>query len=429
MSFYSNISKLTSWLIPARDLRVRYRDFWTYLDFKDELAGTELNYQNVLEGIRNKKDKIKVLFLVRENQKWTYQSLYEIFENSENFEPIIGISLLELARKGKDKTRNNLDENFIFFKNRGMNVEYVYKDDEYVDLREFKPDIVFYDQPWDLPSIHHPKNVSKFALTFYSSYGYEIVKCPEDYTINFHRFLYRFFVEHEYNIQRYEQYYKGNSKNCVAVGYPKLDGYFKEKKSCNIWKDGSKLKIIYAPHHSLEKKGLRLATFDKNGKYILELAKKHPETTWVFKPHSRLKYALLRTKTMTKKEVDEYFNEWAKIGTVYENGNYIDLFRSSDLMITDSCSFLAEYLPTEKPLIRLINKHGIKPNKLGEKITKGYYFAKNNSDIELLFSDIIKNGNDSKKIVRKELINEIMDSSEMSSDKVYKCILKCLEDI
>ena len=168
------------------------------------------NYKKILTRVQNKKGKIRVLFLVRENQKWSYQSLYELLEKDEKFEPLVVVSILEIARKGKDKTRQNIDETYRFFRSRGMETEFAYKKGKYVDLREFNPDIIFYDQPWDLPKIHQPQEVSKFALTCYASYSYELLNNRDDYTPSFHRLLNTFFVEDKINLERYESYKSGN---------------------------------------------------------------------------------------------------------------------------------------------------------------------------------------------------------------------------
>ena len=67
----------------------------------------QLSYKKKLAELSEKikTDKIRIAFLVRENQKWAYQSLYEIFEKDDRFEPVVLISLLILSHKGKDKTR------------------------------------------------------------------------------------------------------------------------------------------------------------------------------------------------------------------------------------------------------------------------------------------------------------------------------------
>jgi CDP-glycerol glycerophosphotransferase (TagB/SpsB family) len=375
------------------------------------------------------KTKIKVVFLVRENQKWSYQGLYEKLKQDERFEPIVAISLLTLAHKGKDKTRQNLSENAEFFKKRGIDFVYAYRNKKYIDLREFNPDIVFYDQHWDIPQIHSPYNVSKFALTCYVPYGYGVLDFKADYTKNFHKLLYRFFVENELNIQRFETYESGNSKNCIALGQPKLDAYLNNSSVPAIWKDENKLKIIYAPHHSFDKNGLNFATFQENGKFILELAKKYQnQTTWIFKPHPRFRYACWRRKIMTLKESENYYKEWENIGIIYEAGDYFEIFKTSDLMISDCCSFLAEYLPANKPYIRLVSDNmSVKFNSIGEKILNCCYEAKNNMDIEKYFRDIIINKNDNKREIRSKIIPLVIDFEETSSAKIYRNIVEELE--
>ena len=62
----------------------------------------------------------------------------------------------------------------------------IYKDGKYIDLEEFKPDIVFYEQPWGLPRRYKPYYVSKFALTFYLPYGFSMLDYIGDYNRNFH---------------------------------------------------------------------------------------------------------------------------------------------------------------------------------------------------------------------------------------------------
>lgn len=384
----------------------------------------EKNYIKKLSDIRNRSNRpIKVCFLIRENQKWSYQSLYEALEKSDEFEPIVLISLLWLSHIGKDKTRNNLEENYNFFKNKGIKVDYAYKDGKYINLKEFSPDIVFYDQPWDLPKIHTPVIVSEFALTCYVPYGVPILDFKQDYTKEFHKLLYKFFIANKFDLERFENYSKDNSKNCVYFGFSKLDEYFKNNE-CNKWKDENKTKIIYAPHHSFDKKGLCIATFKENGNFILENAKKHPETTWIFKPHPRFKYSLLRNKIMTLQEIEDYYSKWQEIGSIYEKGDYFDIFKTSDLLITDCCSFLGEYIPANKPIIRLIGNQKVNFNKFGKMIINSCYEASNNSEIEKYFDILLKDKNDYKASLRKEIIKELVDVDKMVSIKIVDYIKK-----
>ena len=388
------------------------------------------NYSKVLRRLQKqyKKKKIKVIFLIRENQKWTYHSLYKLFEASPYFEPLILLTVLTSVHCGKDNTRDTLEENYKFFKSRGYNVDYLYKDGKPLSLKKFKPDIVFYDQPWELFGQYTPLRVSKYALTCFCSYSFEILNDKDNYFKGFHSLLYKYFIEHELNLQRYITYSEVAEKNCVTTGYPKLDQYF-DKKSIDCtkyFKEPEKIKIIYAPHHSFDN-SLQLATFMQNGKFILELAKKSPETTWCFKPHPRLKFALLKMNFMSMQEIEEYYKEWSTIGKIYDKGDYIDLFKASDLMITDCLSFLAEYLPSKKPLIRLINPKAKPLNELGEKVVSQYYFSHSNDELRELFNQIAIKSDDYKINNRISLINNIMNTQQTAAENIFNKINSLLE--
>lgn len=390
--------------------------------YKNKKQNHHKNYNNILKKIKKQKDPIKVIFLVSENQKWQYQDLYDCFEKDKRFQPLVLISLLTAVHEGIDKTRNNLEENYNFFKSRGMNVEYCYQNGEYLSLKNFNPNIVFYEQPWDLPYIYMPENVSAYALTFYENYFYlgMFERDIDDVMTDFHKSLFRFFIPNDeimdLMVKRHE-YFK---KICVSIGYSKLDKFTESIISKNKVGKNAK-KVIYAPHHSFEQEGDKLATFQNNGRQILELAQKYPEITWIFKPHPRFKHAVLSNKIMSEKEIEEYYNAWEKIGVVYTQGDYIDIFKSSDLMITDCCSFLAEYLVTEKPLIRLCNKGGRSFTEFGETITSGYYAISDYENLENVFNQIIS-GEDSKKEYRQTLVKKVMDKKEKASMKIHKYI-------
>ncbi len=373
-----------------------------------------------------KKKKVRVLFLVRENQKWTYQSLYDEMAKDELFEPFVAVTMLTDVLENNDKTRFNLEENYNFFAARGMNVEYAFKDGEFVDLAVFEPDIVFYDQQYSLPEIYMPQNVAKFALTFYCPYSFQLFDFKPDYTQSFHRLMYRVYVEHELTKIRFDKYKKGNSKNCKVVGYPKLDVY-KQNKLQNdekYWKDCDKFRVIYAPHHSFETKGLNLATFRKNGRFILELAKKHSETTWLFKPHPRFAHALQANGIMSAEEVKEYYNEWEKIGVVYTQGDYFGIFNSSNMMVTDCCSFLAEYLPTHNPIIRPMKKKSEEKfadlDDLGKRIVSGYYHVDSNDALAEVFEGLLLAEDEKRVDLRKNLAKEILPEDSLVAEKMLE---------
>lgn len=379
------------------------------------------NYKKVLSKIRTKK-KLKIIFLCMECSKWGAQYLYKMMEKHKNFEPQVILVPPYTVHKGEDLTKLSLEDNLKFYKANNIKVELGYDiiKYQYIDLKQFKPDIVFYEQPYDLPPKYSLHKVSKNSLCMYFPYGYENLDFKNNYTDNFHKHLFAYFVECKENLERYEHYRKGNSKNCIITGHPKLDYYITTQEKCFH----NNLKIIYAPHHSLGKHSLRFGTFRDNGQFILNLAQKHREIDWVFKPHPKLKFELLDNKIMTQEQIDEYWKSWQELGTVHEYGNYLELFQTSEALITDSISFLVEYLPTQKPIIQLFNKMHHPYNLIGERISQILYKSTNNEELDTLFNEVIVNRNDYLKDERIKLIHNLFDFRQSASEKIINYLEK-----
>lgn len=416
--------KIKSNKLVIKSLKQELKNLQDYIEVLD-------NYEKVLNCLKEKigKEKINVIFYSNELQKWTYNSLYKEFEKSEYFEPLVVIT--PLKRIPDAEKENEMSKQYDFYKNLGCKVEYGYKNNEYLNLKNLNPDIVFYQQMWDVPDINKPAEVSKYSLTAYCPYGSQLLDYNKEYTNNFHRFLWLYICEHDLNIKRFESYQKGNSKNCKSFGYPKLDVYMEKHEitPSRYWREPEKIKIIYAPHHSFGEKTLNMGTFLNNGEFIQKLAKNYSDTTtWIFKPHPKLKFTLENDKYMTKEEIKKYWAEWDTIGKICEDGDYWDIFRTSDLMITDCVSFLTEYLPSGKPLIRLINPNSANFNKFGQHIISNYYNSYNNEELEKMFVDLAINKNDYKKEERKKLISELIDFNEPSAVKIMNYLLAKLKD-
>ncbi|MDR2628809.1 MAG: hypothetical protein LBC30_02350, partial [Puniceicoccales bacterium] len=120
--------------------------------------------------------KIRVVFLVNEASKWHCGSLYDLFENSNHFESLI----LVTKRITCYETTEEFNGTFSFFKNTGMRMECAYDSikHRYLDLKNFSPDIVFYQQPWGIDHVQSISSVANFALTCYTPYCFHMM-CSE----------------------------------------------------------------------------------------------------------------------------------------------------------------------------------------------------------------------------------------------------------
>lgn len=271
------------------------------------------------------------------------------------------------------------------------------------------PDIIFYEQPWSLLEEQSLAKTSKYALNFYCAYGSSITNGTNEYLENFYKDIYVYFLDNEY-IKDILANNGCNEKSLIVCGQPKLDLYLKPIDDSNIiWKTKNKKRVIWAPHHSFyEDSVLRFGTFDWNYKYLYNFAKNNLDIEFILKPHPELKRQIIRNNVMNITEMTEYFKMWEKLpnAQIYEMANYIDMFRTSDLLITDCNSFLYEYLPTKKPVIQLINKKSVGHNFFGQKIISGYYKARNIEELEALINMLLIKQEDPFLNIREKVIAE-----------------------
>ncbi|MGN0030516.1 MAG: glycosyltransferase family 2 protein [Candidatus Gastranaerophilaceae bacterium] len=417
---YRLMGNLLAWIFPTHESR---RDFIKLCrNIEDiKLADKIQKYYPKLAKKLSKKKKLRVLFLVSENSKWKAQSLYDLMEKSEHFEPFIALTVLTGVHTGVDTTRNELEDNYKFFKSKGMKVVKAYENHEYLDLKIFKPDIVFYQQPWALSKLQMPDNVAKFALTCYIPYfvaNYGILRL--DTGLRLHKFLFRHYVLNKNWVREYQEY--SGLNNYVAAGHTILDNFYLNQ---NVQPKNNY--VIYAPHysvpHKLNKNPVNYGTFLENGRFILQFAQNHPEINWVFKPHPQLRFALYNI--WGEEKTEKYYKEWESFAKCCYNAEYIDLFLDSKALITDCASFLTEYFCTEKPILHLISaKCIIEPLRPFQNIIDTFYKVHNQNDLLAHLDEVIIKGNDYKKDERLSVLKQ----AKLLNNYAAANIMKDLEE-
>ncbi|MBQ3613452.1 MAG: hypothetical protein II989_05115 [Bacteroidales bacterium] len=353
-------------------------------------------YERTLSRLRKiyGRRKIVVGFCVSEISKWKSQFLYDCLAKTNNYRPIIFVypSLLDFGHK-EFTVEALLEEKSGFFADKGMDVVNVWDSvsNQCVFPEESRPDIVFYQQPWDIPPFPSPSKIAGGALTFYIPY-YLINNFNIELELRqlLHRQVFGHIVQNEEVVSFFESKQKRNNYGGRLLG---LGHTIVDNLTTRIFPEELDY-VIYAPHFSFPATGvdryLVYSTFLDNGKIILEFAKQHSNIKWVFKPHPRLKFELKHTGIWSDEEIDYYYSEWARIGTVCETPDYIEHFQKSSAMITDCGSFLTEYSCMDKPLIRLYyHKDNLPPNPILEKLYSTFYYAHNNDELMAILDMVI----------------------------------------
>lgn len=433
------ISFLFNWIFPTKEDRKKFREICQNIEERKLQNKIQRNYNKHILNLHNKyinNETINIVFLNTTLSKWSYKHLYKYFENDKNFNPKILISVYNSYSKGKYTNidyKKIAEHNFEYFKNNGYNVEYAFdfKQNRYIDLKDFKPDIIFYEQPWEMPKEYQTKYTSQFALTFYISYGSQITNGSNEYSQYLYRTVYKYYVDNPFIKKYLVDIHNYDAEHLSVSGQAKLDSYLLPiNYSKQVWKTKDKKHIIWAPHNSFSNNSiLKFGTFHLNYKFLYDYAKNHPEYEFVFKPHPELKLTIVKEKLMTEEEVDSYWECWDKLpnAQIYDECDYFDLFRTSDLLITDCNSFLYEYLPTLKPVIHLLNMYSVGHNEYGRKLINGYYDANDIEELQELLDKILIKDEDPLFIKRKYIVDNILIQPEGGvAQFIYKDILSVI---
>lgn len=354
------------------------------------------------------KDKITVLFLISELGAWKTEELYCKMREHPRFHPILGITV-------SPENYNEFQPLLEYVKKKGY--EY-YNTQDYLNVHiwEYKPDIVFYQKPYD-EAIHYSFNYRRHLNSLFCNVNYAPHMLIEKWAINqpLYNYLWQYYFENESVAEEHRKIKK--NKKCITVtGVPCFDCLIKDKSEYPTpWKNQNKekKKIIWAPHHTIPEmntSGIAYSTFVDYCDYMLELAKKYKETTqWAFKPHPILKNKLYFI--WGKDKTDCYYNEWASLeNSQLETGEYIGLFKHSDAIIHDCSAFTVECHFTHNPILYLVrdNDEHIKNLTIyGRKAFDLHYKGYNKEDIEKFIVHVL-NGEDKIKSERERFYNEYL---------------------
>lgn len=379
---------------------------------------TEKHYAHRQKELQ-KKTKIKVAFVLYSASMWSCDDLYQMFEADARFEPYVAVC--KYTNESNKETWPTYVQSRQFFEQKGYRLQTVADDTPKNQGWQAlgKPDIVFYLTPYHtlLPVGVNQGYLPAKVLTVYIPYSYMLIKAEQKYSVPGFAYSWRHFCDSEIYRKLLLNFFALYEKNTKFVGYPKMDTFFEpcEKDPAELWKlsGESQKKIIYAPHHSLKDLDYcasHFATFDKNGQFILELARKYPQTSWIIKPHPNMKMTVLAAGVFaTEEEYYDYLAQWNALpnAKVVQEGSYVDYFKTSDAMIGDSVSFLAEYQFTGKPQL-LLTRPEQEFNEFGAMVQEVLYKCPGEDleGIEAFLKDVVIDEKDIMATQRKQFFDE-----------------------
>jgi len=399
--------------------------------------------ENDLKNKIKNKCKIRVMFLVDEIAKFKAKTVYEHMKHSEIFEPFIVVFKLYNVEDSteSDFYSKNHEKNLHFFRENNYVVYDAYDETGNVrDLEDFDPDIIFTST---ITYIDSPKSLygsyylySKW-LVCYLNYG---INTSAHYDNHFNNPIisccwkhFEVLKSHYTEMILYSKYCGINTK---YLGNPFLDDYVNISNN-NELLSKEKQTVIYAPHWTIDicNCDFNSSTFNLFSEEILELAKNNLHINFVFKPHPHIKYlAYINTKKpFPLEKYTNFLNRWNSLDNcrIYDGPEYINLFKTSSLLITDCYSFIGEWLPSGNPCIFLsknFNKNEFKHkyDPVALDILSTYYIVSSNKQIQDVFYLIMHEKNDPQKELRKIMCQKYFNDIGGAGERIVKYIEKCL---
>ncbi|PRZ43860.1 hypothetical protein [Tritonibacter scottomollicae] len=348
---------------------------------------------------------LRVGFVVCEQAKWGLGSVLAELKATPGvtvgFYPTL--SDVSLRMKSSDR-RSDFATQVDFFAKLGPIWAELYDADTDRMLPEdvIDCDLVFIQQPWGMQDL--PRRLSGRVRTAYVHYGMAVISNDRmQFGLpDFHPWLWRYYMPTDLHAKAVFTASSFRQPDIRVTGHPKFDTYLAPPPARDMvrtWPhtlDPKRKRVIFAPHHGLEKGSLGLGTFAWSGPVMLDLARRHSSVDFVLRPHPNMAVGLARSGLMQAADWQTYKSQWSALpnASVLEASPYWDLFRTSDVMITDSGSFLAEYLPTGNPLIRLEQDGAAPLNAFGQKLSGGFYRVANTAELEAMFTQIALAEND-----------------------------------
>jgi len=350
-------------------------------------------HTGLLYPIIRKRRPLRLMFYVNNLSMWKSDKLLLLLKQDERFCPFV---VTHLYPKDTDQMRRDLEQDiYSHFKALGVDVEsgYDFSKNRLYPVKRFSPDMVFFPQPY----LNNLSMIPFKVLLSYIPYCFEMEDYMRFYNSMYQNICWKIFVPTELHKQLKIKHNYNHGSNVVVSGNPLADYFFDgHTPSEDIWPVcNPKLKrIIWAPHHSIfPDDWLDYSNFLEIADSMVEIARRYSDKVqFVFKPHPMLREKLYRAESWGFERTDAYYNSWKEMpNTAFANGNYVDLFMTSDALIHDCSSFTAEYLYVNKPVMFVSGKDKIDTfNSFADECFRMHYHGSSVQDIESFIRNVIE---------------------------------------
>ena len=359
-----------------------------------------------------KKRKIKVFFLCQYKQG--YNKIVDVIEKMKN-DNSIDVKVLAIP---DDITKFPRNDDFDFWYSKFGNITVnAIENNKWKKKKNEKPDYIFIQRPYDnyLPNEYQVPTLKEYSKICYIPYAFELISfrdvaMPDFFVKNMNIIFCTNSEEYNYCNNIMESANDGIERHAYDLGYPSLYNVVLKAKESNsaFSKIDNKVNfnIIWTPRWTTDDNLCKTSFFDYKD-YFVEYVKKSKDINFVFRPHPLTFNNFIKEKLMTKKEVNEYLNNYKKFNMYYDlDSDYYDTFANSDILITDYSSVIIEYFMFNKPIIYCYRENE-KETELFKNMKKSFYCVNSWDELKKVLEKL-KKGIDPLKGKRKIVLTKLL---------------------
>lgn len=386
--------------------------------------------------------KIHVVFLCYRPAIWiSMSSIYEACMSDADIEvTIVAIPIRQQGIQswhGKEVyVSEGAEEFFSSFKCRVIN-GYDYDKMTWLDLKSLMPDYIFYSQPYNIhyqPG-YHSYNTRNYARLCWVPYCTQVIGgeveesvYPRDF-MNDLSFLFLDIPSRkkwcEHRVIRGSMLKKENIR---YLGYPRFDNMDKyigcESKSWKQPRSSERMRILWTPRWATEEGNCNFFAYKNK---IIEFAEHNMASVEiVFRPHPQMWKNFAFTGEMNEQEQKIYRSKINSLPNMGEDSEqeYLPTFYSSDVLVTDVSSIIAEYMCTGLPVI-YCHKDIDNFSAYGFRLLPGCYVANNWNEVVFILQEL-RRGKDPLCQKRRDIIQaeHFAGENQNAGINIKECIKK-----
>lgn len=329
------------------------------------LAGAHaLNIMEKTMKRQRKAGPIRVVFLAQYLQAWNkIDPVYQAMLDSPSFEPYIVCVPLNIKAHRLQGATSGGNEIYDYYCSHGYEaINSLDADGRWFDIQKLNPDYVFHSRPYNsfMPKQYTSGTIAKYAQVCSIMYGASWTDNFADvaYNDNYFRYVSLYFAEDAWSAGTFEKRFKkGVSRGLqksVTVGMPVLENIVSlESRSTGAWdnlRDG--VRVMWTPRWSTDEE-IGGSHFLEYKDWFFSYAERHPEMSFVFRPHPLMFDNFIATGQMSREEVDTFKKRCKDLENTYldEQMEYLDTLYSSDMLVMDNSSIVLEAFFFGKPII------------------------------------------------------------------------------